>query len=92
MTAVSARGALTTIDQHCQTEVLCKFGKNRRHLKFLRFEFRVVRTLLYCSDIETRVSLSEEGEPVPILKHPFSTGFGDLLSPHCYDSVLSVPA
>ena len=30
MTAVSARGALTTIDQHCQTEVLCKFEGHRR--------------------------------------------------------------
>ena len=25
ITEVSARGALTTIDQHCHTEVLCKF-------------------------------------------------------------------
>ena len=30
MTAVSAMGALTTIDQHCQTKVLCKFEGHRR--------------------------------------------------------------
>ena len=30
MMAVSARDALTTIDQHCQTEVLRRFEENRR--------------------------------------------------------------
>ena len=43
MTAVSAMGALTTIDQHCQTKVLCKFEGNRR--KFFGGDPGVVRTL-----------------------------------------------
>ena len=39
---------------------------------------------IYCLRLETRVSPSEEpgeeGEPVPMLKHPFSTGLGEKLS------------
>ena len=43
MTAVSAMGTLTTIDQHHQTKVLCKFEGNRR--KFFGGDPGVVRTL-----------------------------------------------